>query len=62
MVCCSSDGATWQTAYKGQSSGTTLDFQSFAFSSLSGRYVRIVGHGNSMTAWNSLTEVAIYGA
>ncbi|MBE1446858.1 chondroitinase-B domain-containing protein [Paenibacillus sp. OAS669] len=25
------------------------------------RYVRIVGHGNSLNAWNSYTEVEIYG-
>src|SRR2546430_12575212 len=33
--------------------------ESYAFSTTFGRYVRIVGHGNSTSNWNSIMEVAI---
>jgi hypothetical protein len=26
-----------------------------------GRYVRIVGHGNTVNLWNSISEVEIWG-
>jgi poly(beta-D-mannuronate) lyase len=26
-----------------------------------GRYVRVVGHGNSVNTWNSVTEAEIWG-
>jgi F5/8 type C domain/Calx-beta domain len=57
----STDGTSWATAFSGQSSGTTTGLQSFDFAASPARYVRIVGHGNSQSAWNSLTEVAIWG-
>jgi uncharacterized protein YjdB len=55
------DTVTWTTVFSGQSSGQTLQLESYAFPTTSGRYVRIVGHGNSTSAWNSITEVAILG-
>ena len=42
------------------SSGTTLALQTFATPVTEARYVRVIGHGNSANAWNSITEVAIY--
>ncbi|MCW3466623.1 discoidin domain-containing protein [Chitinophaga nivalis] len=54
------DGQTWTTAVAGrQSSGTSLALESFTFAAKTGRYVRIVGHGNNLNDWNSYTEVAI---
>lgn len=54
------NGTTWTTAASGLvSSGTTLSLESFTFAAKSGRYVRIVGHGNSVNAWNSYTEVKV---
>src|SRR5438876_1140156 len=55
------DTVTWTQVFSGQSSGQTLQLESYAFPTTSGRYVRIVGHGNSTSAWNSITEVAIIG-
>ena len=55
------DTVTWTTVFSGQSSGQTLQLESYAFPTTSGRYVRIVGHGNSASNWNSITEVAILG-
>jgi hypothetical protein len=57
----STDDSSWATVFSGQSSGTTTSLQSFDFSNVSARYVRIVGHGNSQNDWNSLTEVGIWG-
>src|SRR6266480_974971 len=53
------DTVTWTKVFSGQSSGQTLQLERYAFPTTSGRYVRIVGHGNSSSTWNSITEVAI---
>src|SRR5437667_422306 len=55
------DTLTWTKVFSGQSSGQTLQLETYAFPTTSGRYVRIVGHGNSLSAWTSITEVAIFG-
>jgi hypothetical protein len=52
----------WTTALLGrQSSGTTTALETFDFPDTSGRYVRIVGHGNTVNLWNSLTEIELWG-
>lgn len=54
------DGQTWSTAASNlQSSGTSLNLETFAFTGRSAKYVRIVGHGNSVNLWNSYTEVKV---
>src|SRR6266516_3278786 len=40
------DTVTWTKVFSGQSSGQTLQLERYAFPTTSGRYVRIVGHGN----------------
>ncbi|WP_205510011.1 cellulase family glycosylhydrolase [Longitalea arenae] len=56
----SADGLSWSNAATGlQSSGTSLNLETFPFAPRSAKYVRIVGHGNSNNAWNSYTEVRI---
>ncbi|PYP47673.1 MAG: hypothetical protein DMD42_02090, partial [Gemmatimonadetes bacterium] len=55
------DTVNWTKVFSGQSSGQTLQLERYAFPTTSGRYVRIVGHGNSASSWNSITEVAIHG-
>src|SRR6266516_501477 len=57
----SPDTVTWTKVFSGQSSGQTLQFESYAFPTTTGRYVRIVGHGNNNSTWNSVTEVTILG-
>jgi hypothetical protein len=57
----SADSGTWTRVFSGQSSGQTLQLERYDFATVSGRYVRIVGHGNSTGAWNSVTEVEIHG-
>ena len=57
-----SDTATsWTTVYSGSSSGKTTALESYDVTDWVGRYVRIVGHGNTYNLWNSITEVQIYG-
>lgn len=54
------DGTNWTTASAGRvSSGTSLNLETFIFTPRDGKYVRIVGHGNSVNLWNSYTEVTI---
>jgi endoglucanase len=54
------DGTSWTTAASGRvSSGTSTALETFTFTAVSGKYVRIVGHGNSVNLWNSYTEVKI---
>src|SRR5437867_1042864 len=60
-IAVSLDAVTWTKVFSGKSSGQTLQLESYGFPATSGRYVRIVGHGNSASAWNSMTEVAIRG-
>ncbi|MDF2188176.1 PQQ-dependent sugar dehydrogenase [Paraflavitalea sp. CAU 1676] len=54
------NGTTWTTAAAGRvSSGTSLNLETFTFATQSGKYVRIVGHGNSVNLWNSYTEIKV---
>lgn len=55
------DKEQWTSIYSGTSSGTTLEQEQFVVQSFTARYVRIVGHGNSSNAWNSITEVDLIG-
>src|SRR6266849_1103224 len=55
------DTVTWTTVFSGRSSGQTLQLEHYAFPRASAHFIRIVGHGNSMSTWNSITETAIFG-
>ncbi|RPD42222.1 discoidin domain-containing protein [Chitinophaga barathri] len=56
----SSNGTSWTNVATGlQSSGTSLALETFSFTPVSAKYVRILGHGNNVNAWNSYTEVQI---
>ena len=56
----SADATSWTSVFSGSSSGTTTALESYALTASSGRYVRIVGHGNSVNLWNSIAEVELY--
>ncbi len=56
----SMDNSSWVKLYSGVSSGKTLAPEAVVLNNAVARYLRIVGHGNSKNAWNSLTEVQIY--
>ena len=54
----SEDGTQYHIVLYGTGSGTTTGFQTFTLpDTVTTRYVRIVGFGNSQNDWNSLTEV-----
>jgi GH18 family chitinase len=56
----SGNGTSWTNAATGLvSSGTSLALETFSFTPRTAQYVRIVGHGNSVNAWNSLSEVKV---
>lgn len=57
----STDGSNWTTAYSGTSSGTTTALETYNFPNAAARHVRIVGHGNSVNTWNSITETEVWG-
>jgi poly(beta-D-mannuronate) lyase len=44
-----------------KSNGTSLALQSHDVPDGAGRYVRLVGHGNTANAWNSITETQVWG-
>lgn len=56
----STDGATWTTRLGSLSSGATNALETYDLPDGSARYVRIVGHGNSVDTEIAITEVAIY--
>lgn len=59
----SDDAKTWRNvATKLRSSGKSTALQDFTTSGAAGRYLRIVGHGNTENGWTSLTEVSIIGS
>lgn len=59
-VLVSNDKSQWTAVFQGQNSGTTSKLEDIAFDPVTARYVRIVGHGNSVSFWNSLTEAVVY--
>jgi len=58
----SSGGGTWTTVWSGSSSGTTTALETYNFTDVAGRWVRYLGHGNSVNAWNSVNELRAFAA
>jgi endoglucanase len=58
----SSDGVRFRHATFVQGEGDSTALQIIRFPALRGRYVRVVGYGNSANAWNSYNEVRVYKA
>lgn len=58
----SANASSWTTVHSGSSSGTTTALEDYNVTDTAGRYVRIVGHGNTSNDWNSITEVKILGS
>ncbi|MCG8421674.1 MAG: polysaccharide lyase family 7 protein [Proteobacteria bacterium] len=54
--------ASLTTVFDGSSSGNTLNLETYNFTDVEARYVRITGFGNTSNNWNSITEVELYGA
>jgi hypothetical protein len=58
-VLTSSDAQNWTEVYSGMSSGNTLELEEHHFADTTARYVRIVGYGNTVNQWMSITEARI---
>jgi dihydroxyacetone kinase DhaKLM complex PTS-EIIA-like component DhaM len=56
------DGKAWNEVFSGDSSGATNDYETYSFSPVAARYVRIMGYGNSENLWNSINETEVYGS
>lgn len=54
----SDDGINYRNVYSGQLGGVTTNFEILELKNVSARYIRLVGHGNSENAWNSVGEFA----
>lgn len=50
------DGTNWKTVFSGYSSGTTKAFETYTITPAFAAYMRIMGHGNNLSLWNSITE------
>ena len=58
----SSDGASWSNVRTAAiTSGTTTQEETFDFADVTARFVRYVGHMNTVNTFNSLTEVSLFG-
>lgn len=57
----SENGTTWTTQNTGLQNATNNNLQTFDMTDSTARYVRLIGHGNTKNAWNSYTEVEVWG-
>jgi hypothetical protein len=59
----SGSGSSWTTVLSGaRSSGSTTAKENYDFADRAARYVRVVGHGNTVNGWTSITETGVHGA
>ncbi len=55
----SENDTDYTEVYNGESSGTTNDPENFDIADQRAQYVKIIGGGNSVSTWNSITELRI---
>ena len=56
----SADGENWREVFRGQSSGTSNEFEKITLNGADGiRHIRYRGHGNTSNAYNSITECIV---
>jgi len=56
----SNDGLNWTNVLTNMhSSGTSTQLESFSFTQQNVKFIRILGHGNTVNTWNSITEVKL---
>jgi uncharacterized protein YxeA len=58
----SADNSNWSNVYSGTSSGSSLSLETANFTDTNARYVRILGYGNTVNTWNSITETEVWGS
>lgn len=59
-VSVSEDNLTWTTVYSGNSVPFSGEFMSFV-ANKTGRYVKVEAEGNTISGWNSIAEIEVYG-
>lgn len=55
------NGRTWREVHSGDSSGATLDLETYTFPAVTARYVLVAGYGNADNLWNHIAETEIRG-
>jgi hypothetical protein len=58
----STDNSNWTTRKSNATNALNNNLQTFDFTDVSARYVRILGKGNTSNTWNSYTEFEVWGA
>ena len=58
----SKDNQSWDLVFNGESSGRSSDTDYYMLTPKDARYIRLTGYGNTVNAWNSIAEVAVFGA
>ena len=53
------DGQRWKPLFNGESSGTTTDPETLSFTPVTGRFIRLIGKGNTSNGWTSLCEAEV---
>ncbi|MCU6707937.1 DNRLRE domain-containing protein [Paenibacillus sp. J5C_2022] len=56
----SDDTQNWTSVFSGTASGETAQLENYGIGEHVTRYIRIVGHGNTNSMWNSVAEARIY--
>ncbi len=56
----STDGINYTSVSNFNSSGSSLGLENFNLGGVSARYIKYIGFGNSVNAWNSITEAKIH--
>jgi hypothetical protein len=62
VVSTSNDGVHYKTVHSGQSSGTTVDAETYRFDPLKARHLRITVNGNNLNDWASIAEARVCAA
>ena len=58
----SEDGKSWKTVLdQAKSSGTSNQFETFAFDKTKARYMKYIGYGNSVNLWSNISEIVFIG-
>lgn len=55
----STDGRNFTQVHSATSTGTTASSENFDFTDVSAKYIRIVGSGSNVNAWNNYSEIVI---
>jgi hypothetical protein len=61
VIATSTDGTTYTNRLNRDSSGTTMNSESYNISPINARYVKIIVNGNTQNNWASITELHVFG-